>query len=112
MWRHIHWMFPPWLTTWLSASRYRPHARTRKLGLDTIDLYLLHQPLPQDFDATVDAYRAAEHLLEEGRARAIGVCNFSPTQIETVRPRLSVVPGVNQVEVHPYYKPASPARRA
>jgi len=83
---------------------------TRKLGIDTVDLYLLHQPLPQDFDATVDAYRALERLLDEGRVRAIGVCNFSPAHLETVLPRLSVVPAVNQVEVHPYYN--QPALRA
>jgi 2,5-diketo-D-gluconate reductase A len=75
---------------------------TRKLGLDTVDLYFLHQPLPQDFDATVEAYRALERLLEEGRVRAIGVCNFSSAHLEAVVPRLSVVPAVNQVEVHPY----------
>jgi 2,5-diketo-D-gluconate reductase A len=83
---------------------------TRKLGLDTVDLYLLHQPLPQDFDATVDAYRAAERLLQEGRVRAIGVCNFSPAHLGSLLPRLSVVPAVNQVEVHPYYN--QPALRA
>jgi 2,5-diketo-D-gluconate reductase A len=76
---------------------------TRKLGVDYIDLYLLHQPLPQDFDATIDAFRALERLLEDGRARAIGISNFSPTHLETVLARLSVVPAVNQVEVHPYY---------
>jgi len=76
---------------------------TRKLGIDQVDLYLLHQPLPQDFDATVGAYRALERLLEEGRVRAIGISNFSPAHLETVLPRLSVVPAVNQVEVHPYY---------
>ena len=76
---------------------------TRKLGLDQVDLYLLHQPLPQDFDATVDAYRALERLLDEGRVRAIGISNFSPAHLETVLPRLSVVPAVNQVEVHPYH---------
>ena len=83
---------------------------TRKLGIDTVDLYLLHQPLPQDFDATVEAYRALERLLEEGSIRAIGVSNFSPAHLETVLPRLSVVPAVNQVEVHPYYN--QPALRA
>lgn len=82
----------------------------RKLGVDYVDLYLLHQPLPQAFDATVDAYRALEHLLEEGRARAIGISNFSPAHLETVLPRLSVVPAVNQIEVHPYY--SQPALRA
>jgi 2,5-diketo-D-gluconate reductase A len=79
---------------------------TRKLRLDTVDLYLLHQPLPQDFTATTEAYRALERLLEEGRVRAIGVSNFSPAHFEEVLRRLSVVPAVNQVEVHPYYTQA------
>jgi 2,5-diketo-D-gluconate reductase A len=83
---------------------------TRKLGVDYVDLYMLHQPLPQDFDATVDAYRALERLLDDGRVRAIGISNFSPAHLETALPRLSVVPAVNQVEVHPYY--SQPALRA
>jgi len=83
---------------------------TRKLGLDTIDLYLLHQPLPQHFDSTVDAYRAAERLLADGRVRAIGVSNFSPAHLNAFLPRVTVVPAVNQVEVHPYYN--QPALRA
>ncbi|MBI3748970.1 MAG: aldo/keto reductase [Chloroflexi bacterium] len=78
----------------------------RKLGLDTVDLFLLHQPLPQDLDATVDAYRGLERALEEGRVRAIGISNFSQAHLETVLPRLSVVPAVNQVEVHPFYSQA------
>ncbi|MFL5751206.1 MAG: aldo/keto reductase [Chloroflexota bacterium] len=76
---------------------------TRKLGLDMVDLYFLHQPLPQHFDSTVAAYRAAERLLAEGRARAIGVSNFSEAHLERFLPRVDVVPAVNQVEVHPYY---------
>lgn len=83
---------------------------TRKLALDTVDLYLLHQPLPQDFDATVEAYGALERLLEDGRVRAIGVCNFSQAHLAAFLPRLSIVPAVNQVEVHPYYN--QPALRA
>ncbi len=82
----------------------------RKLGLDTVDLYLLHQPLPQAFDDTVGAYRAAERLLAEGRARAIGISNFSPAHLAAFLPRVEVVPAVNQVEVHPYYN--QPALRA
>lgn len=58
----------------------------------------------------MDAYRALERLLEEGRVRAIGVSNFSPAHLRTVLPRLSIVPAVNQVEVHPYYN--QPALRA
>jgi diketogulonate reductase-like aldo/keto reductase len=81
----------------------------RKLGVDYLDLYLLHQPLPQDFDATVDAYRALEWLLSEQRARAIGISNFSPAHLDTFLPRVTVVPAVNQVEVHPYY--SQPALR-
>ena len=76
---------------------------TRKLRVDYVDLYMLHQPLPQDFDATVNAYRALERLLADGRVRAIGVSNFSPAHLGTVLPRLTVTPAVNQVEVHPYY---------
>ena len=76
---------------------------TRKLGLDTVDLYLLHQPLPQAPDDTVGAYKAAERLLAEGRTRAIGVSNFSPAHLAAFLPRVDVVPAVNQVEVHPYY---------
>jgi 2,5-diketo-D-gluconate reductase A len=83
---------------------------TRKLGLDTVDLYLLHQPPPQAFDLTVAAYRAAERLLAEGRARAIGVSNFSISHLQAFLPQVDVVPAVNQVEVHPYYN--QPALRA
>ena len=83
---------------------------TRKLGLDTVDLYLLHQPLPQHFDSTIDAYRAAERLLAEGRVQAIGVSNFSAAHLDDFLPRVTVVPAVNQVEVHPYYN--QPALRA
>jgi diketogulonate reductase-like aldo/keto reductase len=82
----------------------------RKLGLDTVDLYLLHQPLPQAFDDTVGAYKAAERLLTEGRARAIGISNFSPAHLASFVPRVEIVPAVNQVEVHPYYN--QPALRA
>ena len=76
---------------------------TTKLGLDTVDLYFLHQPLPQHFDSTVAAYRACQRLLDDGRARAIGVSNFSTAHLETFLPRVDVVPAVNQIEVHPYY---------
>jgi diketogulonate reductase-like aldo/keto reductase len=76
---------------------------TRKLGLDTIDLYFLHQPLPQHFDSTVAAYKALERLYSEGRVRAIGVSNFSAAHLDQFIPQVSVVPAANQVEVHPYY---------
>jgi diketogulonate reductase-like aldo/keto reductase len=83
---------------------------TRKLGIETIDLYMLHQPLPQHFDSTVGAYRALERLLAEGRVRAIGVSNLSAAHLDRFLPQVSVVPAANQVEVHPYYN--QPALRA
>ena len=75
----------------------------RKLGLDSVDLYLLHQPMPNERERTVAAYHAAERLLAEGRVRAIGVCNFSPTHLQDLIARSQVVPAVNQVEMHPYF---------
>ncbi len=78
-------------------------ASLRRLGLDYVDLYLLHWPMPTDFEATVGAYKAAETVLAEGRARAIGVCNFNPPHLRDLIDRTSVVPAVNQVELHPYF---------
>lgn len=78
----------------------------RKLGLDTLDLYLLHWPVPDDFERTMEAWRAAERLLDEGRTRAIGVCNFQPQHLETLEARSAVTPAVNQVELHPYFSQA------
>ena len=63
---------------------------TRKLGLDTVDLYFLHQPLPQAFDLTVAAYRALERPLAEGRVRAIGVSNFSVAHLADFLPHVQV----------------------
>jgi diketogulonate reductase-like aldo/keto reductase len=78
-------------------------ASLRRLGLDYLDLYLLHWPVPRNFDATVAAYKAAEQLLQTGRTRAIGVSNFSPQHLEDLMGRTDVVPAVNQVELHPYF---------
>jgi diketogulonate reductase-like aldo/keto reductase len=75
----------------------------RRLGLDYLDLFLLHQPVPTDFDATVGAYKAIEQMLSEGRARAIGVSNFSERHLENLMQRTEVVPAVNQVELHPFF---------
>lgn len=75
-----------------------------KLGVDRLDLFILHQPVPSAFDAVVDAYRALERLLADGRVRAIGVSNFMPAHLERLLERTSVVPAVNQIEVHPYFR--------
>lgn len=74
-----------------------------KLGVESIDLLLLHQPLPTDFEKTVGAYQALEQLLADGRVRAIGVSNFMPEMLARLAERTTVVPAVNQVEVHPYF---------
>jgi len=75
----------------------------RKLGVDQIDLLLLHQPLPSRFDKTIAAYKALETLLADGRVRAIGVSNLSPAELERLMAETSVVPAVNQIQLHPYY---------
>ena len=75
----------------------------RRLGMDYVDLYLLHWPAPSTFDDTIEAYRAVEKILGEGRARAIGVSNFNPGHLETLLERSGVVPAVNQVELHPFF---------
>jgi 2,5-diketo-D-gluconate reductase A len=83
---------------------------SRKLEVDYIALFILHQALPGDFDRTVNAYRALERLLAEGRVRAIGVSNFMPAHLRALRERTEIVPAVNQVEVHPYFTQAEVQR--
>jgi 2,5-diketo-D-gluconate reductase A len=78
-----------------------------KLGVEQLDLLLLHQPLPSAFDRTLDAYRALEKLLADGRVRAIGVSNFMPEHLERLLAETAVVPAVNQIEVHPYFQQAA-----
>ena len=78
-------------------------ASLRRLGIDRVDLYLLHQPVPTDFESTIAAYKAAERMLADGRARAIGVSNFGPEDLRQLVDRTDVVPAVNQVELHPYF---------
>jgi diketogulonate reductase-like aldo/keto reductase len=75
----------------------------RKLGVDQIDLLILHQALPSDFEATLQAYRALETLLGNDKVRAIGVSNFMVDHLTTLLDNASVVPAVNQIEVHPYF---------
>ncbi len=74
-----------------------------KLGVEQIDLLLLHQPLPTDFEKTIGAYKALETLLADGKVRAIGISNFMPDVLTDLLERTSIVPAVNQVEGHPYF---------
>jgi diketogulonate reductase-like aldo/keto reductase len=75
----------------------------RKLGVEYVDLYLLHWPVPSDFEATVASYRAAEKLHSDGLIRTIGVSNFSVKHLEDLVARTKVVPAVNQIELHPFF---------
>ncbi|MFF6773245.1 aldo/keto reductase [Streptomyces sp. NPDC012637] len=80
-------------------------ASLAKLGLDHVDLYLIHWPVPAK-DAYVDTYRAFEKILADGRARAIGVSNFLPGHLDRLIGETSVVPAVNQIELHPQLQQA------
>ena len=75
-----------------------------KLGVDQIDLLILHQALPSAFDKTLDAYRALEKLYADGKVRAIGVSNFMVEQLAQLLEKAQVVPAVNQIELHPYFQ--------
>ncbi len=75
-----------------------------KLGVEQIDLLILHQALPSAFDKTLEAYRALETLLADGKVRAIGVSNFMVEHLTELLEKATVVPAVNQIEVHPYFQ--------
>lgn len=77
----------------------------KKLGLDTVDLYLIHWPMAKDFVADypktlLDTWRAFERLYEEGRVRAIGVCNCLKHHLKVIIDNSKVAPMVNQIEYH------------
>lgn len=93
---------------WVADASYEGatravHASLDKLGLDYLDLYLLHQPMG-DY---VGAYRAMEELYEVGKLRAIGVCNFYPERLADFCETVKVIPAVNQVELHPFFQQES-----
>jgi diketogulonate reductase-like aldo/keto reductase len=76
----------------------------RKLSVDQIDLLILHQALPTDFDKTLGAYRALEKLLADGKVRSIGVSNFMVEHLSRLLDNATVVPAINQIEVHPFFQ--------
>ncbi|QHC24641.1 aldo/keto reductase [Streptomyces sp. GS7] len=80
-------------------------ASLAKLGLEYVDLYLIHWPLPAR-DTYVDTYKAFEKIYADGRAKAIGVSNFQPAHLERLLGETSVVPAVNQIELHPQLQQA------
>ena len=93
-----------WISDYGYDQTLRGFAKSaRKLGVDQIDLLVLHQALPSQFDATLEAYRALDALLADGKVRAIGVSNFMVDHLTRLLDRATVVPAVNQIEVHPYF---------
>ena len=90
---------------WVSDSSYEGAKKAfenslQKLGLEYLDLYLLHQPMGDYYGA----WRALEELYKEGRIRAIGVCNFYPHVLADFCETVDVLPMVNQVELHPFFQ--------
>ena len=75
-----------------------------KLGLEQIDLLILHQAVPTSFERTIAAYRALEKLYSDGKVRAIGVSNFMVEHLSRLLAATEVVPAVNQIEMHPYFQ--------
>jgi 2,5-diketo-D-gluconate reductase A len=100
-----------WITSKLNNNRHRPDdARAAfaetldKLGLPQIDLFLIHWPLPTQYDGDyVSTWQAMTELVTDGRARAVGVSNFQPAHLDRIIAETGVVPAVNQIEVHPYF---------
>jgi 2,5-diketo-D-gluconate reductase A len=74
-----------------------------ELGLDYLDLFLIHWPLPTRYDGDfVSTWRTLEEFYRDGRARSIGVSNFQPHHIRRLHTEAEIPPAVNQIEVHPY----------
>jgi diketogulonate reductase-like aldo/keto reductase len=73
-----------------------------RLGLDYVDLYLIHWPAPAR-GAYVETWKALERIHSEGRAKAVGVSNFTAATLDRVVEEGDVVPAVNQIELHPYF---------
>lgn len=76
-------------------------ASLARLGLDVLDLYLIHWPTPEK-DNYVDTWRALLELRDGGRVRAVGVCNFEIDHLQRLGDETGELPAINQVELHPY----------
>ena len=84
----------------LRNERLAKQTSLDKLGLDYLDLYLIHQPMGDYYGA----YRAMEEEYKAGRLKAIGVCNFYPERLVDLCLNVEVKPAVNQVELHPFFQ--------
>jgi len=100
-----------WITSKLNNGFHRPDDARRtfdetlaRLGLEQIDLFLVHWPLPTLYDGDyVSTWRTLTEFVEDGRERAVGVSNFQPAHLDRIVAETGVVPAVNQIEVHPYF---------
>ena len=100
-----------YITSKLNNGFHRPDDARRAfdetlaaLGLDRIDLFLIHWPLPTLYDGDfVSTWRTLAEFVEDGRATSIGVSNFQPAHLDRIVAETGVVPAVNQIEVHPYF---------
>jgi 2,5-diketo-D-gluconate reductase A len=100
-----------WITTKLNNGFHRPDDARRafadsleRLGLDQVDLFLIHWPLPTRYDGDfVSTWETLAELRDDGRARSIGVSNFEPAHLDRIVEATGVVPAVNQIEVHPFF---------
>ena len=98
------------VTSKLSNAYHEPDAARRAvdgtleaLGVDYVDLFLIHWPLPTRYDGDfVSTWQALEEFYRDGRARSIGVSNFQVSHLRRLAAETEVVPAVNQIEVHPY----------
>ncbi|MDE7211060.1 MAG: aldo/keto reductase [Lachnospiraceae bacterium] len=82
------------------AAKAAAEVSMKKLGLEYLDLYLIHQPMGDYYGA----YRALEELYKKGVLRAIGVCNFYPHVLADFCETVEIIPAVNQVELHPFFQ--------
>ena len=101
-----------YVTSKLNNAFHRPDDARRsfdetleKLGLDRIDLFLVHWPLPTRYDGDlVSTWQTLAEFVKDGRATSVGVSNFQPDHLDRIVDETGVVPVVNQVEVHPYFR--------
>lgn len=100
-----------YITSKLNNGFHRPDDARRafdetleKLGLDRIDLFLIHWPLPTRYDGDyVSTWRTLTEFVDDGRATSVGVSNFQPAHLERIIEETGALPAVNQIEVHPYF---------
>jgi len=98
------------ITSKLSNEAHEPDAAReafdgtlKALGVDYVDLFLIHWPLPTRYDGDfVSTWKTLEEFYREGRARSIGVSNFQPQHLRRLHGQSDVIPAVNQIEAHPY----------